>query len=265
MVTSFVIHYSKLYKRKELISRNLEFTTPIWVTEKDFFEFKESDLNSKNVLGLSSHKLGIGLGINSRSLVYSRRRSYFQAKILSLRSKVEKKPNYVLGSLPTQKKLMKQWLEVQRMHLTALEKGVGSSDEWILILEDDAVFNSFDLKNSIDHITNKFSPASKYWFNLNSGAGLAWTKSDPKPDKFGFYRVKPPSVRCAVAYFVSAKLSIEILELIEKYGLPNWLPIDLIYQAAVQKLKAKTYWQDPPSVLQGSESGHFESGFEQFR
>ena len=98
--------------------------------------------------------------------------------------------------------------------------------------------------------------------NLNSGANLTRTSSDPKPDKFGLFRVIPAGTRCAAAYLVSKDLAIEILSLIEKFGTPTWLPIDLVYQAALRKTKAKAYWQEPVSFLQGSEEGQFKSNLD---
>jgi hypothetical protein len=53
-----------------------------------------------------------------------------------------------------------------------------------------------------------------------------------------------------------------MMKLIDDNGVPDWLPIDLIYQALLRKTKATSYWQDPPSFIQGSEDGSYKSTFE---
>jgi hypothetical protein len=82
---------------------------------------------------------------------------------------------------------------------------------------------------------------------------------------YGLFKVKPASTRCAVAYMVSRDLGLKMNDIIDKHGVPNWLPIDLIYQALLRKCKATAYWQDPPIFIQGSENGSYKSTFEVIR
>jgi hypothetical protein len=132
-----------------------------------------------------------------------------------------------------------------------------------LILEDDAVpiEGAFNLIKDLARNIN----SSNTWINLNSGAGLVRTKSEGEPDKYGLFKVKPASTRCAVAYMVTRDLAIKMNKIIDEYGLPDWLPIDLIYQALLRKTKATSYWQEPAQVIQGSEDGSYKSTFDVIR
>lgn len=259
----FIVHYSKLKDRREFLNRSLlnNGIDVRWITEKDVESFSESSFGAGKVFGVSNKVIGMDLGINSRSLVFSRRRARLQGYILFIRSYITKQPNTLTtGSLPTGKSLPRAQIEVQHMHLTALKSGVESNSDWILVLEDDALptDKAFNVLSQII----KVKKPSRTWINLNSGAGLQRTSSDPQPDQFGLFRVKPASTRCVTAYLVSQDLAKKILELVNRYGIPNWLPIDVAYQAALRKLRAKAYWQEPVTVIQGSESGAYPSSLD---
>ena len=257
--TTFVIHYSKLIDRFTFLSKQLNKSSinATWITEKNFKTYEWSDLGSGSVFGISEKILGMDLGVNSRSLVTSRRKARMQGWILYARSFMAKSGNRLTtGSLPNKVKLEQKWLEALSMNITALEMGVRSEREWILILEDDALPNkgAFELTN---RICDNYS--GKTWINLNSGANLKWTNSDPKPNEFGLFKIKPAATRCSVAVLVSKELAIEMLKNIRKFGLPNWLPHDVCFQALLRKTGAKAYWQEPASFGQGSEDGAYKS------
>lgn len=259
----FIVHYSKLKDRREFLNRSLlnNGIDVRWITEKDAGSFSDSSFGTSKIFGVSSKVIGMDLGVNSRSLVFSRRRARLQGYILFLRSYITKQPNTLTtGSLPKGKPLPRAQIEVQHMHLTALKAGVESNRDWILVLEDDALptEKAFNVLSQII----KVKKPSRTWINLNSGAGLQRTSSDPQPDQFGLFRVKPASTRCVTAYLVSQDLAKKILELVNRYGIPNWLPIDVAYQAALRKLRAKAYWQEPVTVIQGSESGAYPSSLD---
>jgi hypothetical protein len=262
----FIVHYSKLTDRKAFLNNMIQENKlkVEWVTESNFDLVKRPLINSKRILGISEKKLGMDLGISSRSLVFTRRKARLQGYILFFRSFIGRKNNtYTTGSLPPKTQLPISWQEVQCMHVTALKKGIASESKWILILEDDAVptKEAFDL---IEDFTKNINTLNT-WVNLNSGAGLMRTKSDSEPDMYGLFKVKPASTRCAVAYMVSRDLGLKMNDIIDKHGVPNWLPIDLIYQALLRKCKATAYWQDPPIFIQGSENGSYKSTFEVIR
>jgi len=266
-VSIYVVHYTKLRNRKLYLERffSEKEITAQWVTEKKL-EYLNRPLNSQSntIFGMSEKKIGMDLGVNSRSLVYSRRKARLQGHFLYLRSYLAKKGNlYTTGSLPPKSPLSRAWQEVQLMHISALRQGIKTSREWILILEDDALptESAFNIiKKIIENLKSKNT-----WVNLNSGAGLKRTKSERKIDSNGLFRVRPASTRCAVAYLISRDLAIQMIHFIDEYGLPDWLPIDVIYQALLRKCRAKAYWQDPPVFQQGSENGTYESFFELIR
>jgi hypothetical protein len=259
----FVVHYSKLKDRKKFLTKFLEnIVIPVrWVTEKEIAHFNQAHIGVGKIFGISSRIIGMDLGTNSRSLIYSRRRARWQGYVLFMRSFLTKTSEILsTGSLPVRKPLPYAQIEVQNMHLTALQDGVESTSDWILILEDDVLptETAFDVLSQI----LKVKKPKMTWINLNSGAGLQRTSSDPHPDRFGLFRVKPASTRCATAYLVSLDLAKKILEVVNLYGIPNWLPIDVAYQAALRKLRANTYWQEPATFIQGSESGAYPSSLD---
>jgi hypothetical protein len=91
------------------------------------------------------------------------------------------------------------------------------------------------------------------------------TASDPKPDSNGLFKVKPAATRCTVAYMISQDLASQMIDLVDKFGMPNWLPIDVAYVALLRKTNARAYWREPPVFEQGSESGKYRSSFEILR
>jgi len=260
-----VVHYSPLVERKRYLSENLkDFSSVTWVDEKNLSQNEKVNSLDSSILGVSELRLAKILGINSRSLVYSRKRARIQAALLLLRSYINlHRGPEILGALPSKSRLPKPWLELIQMHLKALKLGMETGLPFLLILEDDAVLDK-GFRETLEHIINS-NYGKDSWINLNSGAGLVRTKSDPVPNEFGMYRVSPPATRCATSYIISRGTAARIIALFEVYGIPSWLPIDFLYQAAVLKLKLKTYWQDPPCIIQGSESGAYKSNFENLR
>lgn len=261
----YVIHYSKLTKRKKilkeiLIKRNIDCH---WITEENFIDYKKERSSRGRILGVNEKLVGMDLGINSRSLTRSRKQARLEGKILFARSHFSRSNSYSTGSLPPRRSLAKSWLEVQRMHLTAVYHGVLSGSKWILVLEDDAIpaIDSFNKISKIAQVT----AAKNIWINFNSGAGLSRTKSEKKVDRFGLFRIKPAATRCAVAYFVSHDLAVKIVNSAEKDGIPDWLPIDLYFQVLLRKFRSKAYWIEPVLFTQGSETGFYESRFENLR
>jgi hypothetical protein len=260
----FVIHYSKLLDRKDYLETALEHQgrEAIWVTEKVFQDFESKAYSSKKIVGVNERLVGMDLGINSRSRTRSRRRSRLEGKVLFLRSYLSKNNTFTTGSLPNRSELSNAWIELQKMHLTALKIGTLAEKNWLLVLEDDAVpeKNAFQ---KIEKLIEKIEPKNT-WINLNSGAKLVRTKSE-KIDENGLFEVKPAATRCAVAYLISNDLATKFVNSAIEEGIPNWLPIDFYFQVLLRKFKGKSFWIDPVLFDQGSESGDFKSGFEKFR
>jgi hypothetical protein len=261
----YIVHYSKLVDRSVYLNNiflGLKIY-PTWVTESNFSNFKPFPPTQKKIIGVSEKLVAMDLGINSRSLVYSRRKSKVQGYVLFLRSFFPKQ-NYVsIGSLPRKEKLPQSQFEVQRMHLTALVAGVEKNSKWIFVMEDDAIPVNQAFEN-VNEILEELE-ASNTWINLNSGAGLNRTSSDKKPNKLGLFQVKPPATRCTAAYLVSTDLAKKIINSANLDGIPDWLPIDVYYQVLLRKFKSTSYWADPATFDQGSENGKYTSGLDKFR
>jgi|688.fasta_scaffold526222_2 hypothetical protein len=262
---AFIVHYSPLmerahYLKKVLSVSNLEIN---WITENDYLDFPSEFRVEGKIVGVTENLVGMDLGINSRSLKFSRRRARLQGVVLLIRSKISGRKSLINGSLPKKEPLGVAQIEIQRMHLTALSKGLERDLNWILVLEDDIV----PIKVAFDQINKLLANLSvkNTWVNLNSGAGLKRTKSEKKSNRFGLFRVRPASTRCAVAYLVSKDLAKKIVDSALKDGIPDWLPIDVYYQVLLRKFKSKSYWADPAIFEQGSENGRYLSNLERFR
>jgi GR25 family glycosyltransferase involved in LPS biosynthesis len=166
---------------------------------------------------------------------------------------------YILfGSIPNFARMADSQLELILMHIKAIKAGYDSNCPWILILEDDARISE-KVKVDIELICKMYQKEKTILINLNSGANMHHTRSDPKPNQFGIYRVRPIGVRCTTSYLINRETAKKLLNLFNHYKPQDWLPIDVQIQIAVQKLKGKTYWQDPPIFIQGSEDGTYLS------
>lgn len=263
-LASYVIHYSPLVDRKSFLQPQLKLLEPEWVTESDVVPESLPWRHSERVLGVSKRQIAADLGVNARSISRSRRKARFESYYLRYMSLVGRKyQKHSYGSLPRFERLPKQILELNAMHIYAIFLFLQSGKEWGLVLEDDAVMepNFFEKLEGIC----KLKYSKPVWMNLNGGAGLVRTKSDPSPDMNGLFQVIPPTTRCATAYVINRRYVERLKDLILVHGLPDWLPIDVFYQVANRKLRAQAFWSEPPIVIQGSESGRYKSNLGQHR
>ena len=259
MINIQVVHYSPLKDRHQYLSQINLKQKPNFVTEKDVQSSHFKYSHTKKVFDLREIRYGFNLGVNSRALKYSRVKSVLEGFRLILIGTMIPKFKYITtGSVPKFQRLPESQLELSAMHLHAIQNGIKSKCEWILVLEDDAVLTR-NFEPEINSIMDNFDIREMMLINLNSGAGMHRTTSDPAPNIFGIYRVSPISVRCATAYLINRKTATSLIELFEYYGIQDWLPIDVLLQIALQKIRAKTYWQDPPLFSQGSEDGSYKS------
>jgi hypothetical protein len=254
----FVIHYSPLKERRDYLVNKLPHFTE-WITENSILPEIKRNFEQGKVFGVSERIVGMDLGVTARSLIKSRKKARFEGYLLFLMSFLGPTNNkYTTGSLPVNSTLPKSQLELQKMHYAAILKGLELNQPWILILEDDSILTSNALNRLGDMLEN-LPKTKSIWINLNSGAGLKRTKSDNKPDSNGLYEVVPPSTRCTTSYIINSKFATNFKVLVEKYGMPDWLPIDYVFNVALRKTKSKAFWQDPPFILQGSETGAYRS------
>ena len=216
-------------------------------------------MHTEKVFGLNPKRFGFNLGINARSLKSTRREATLEGfRLICIAILFPELRFIATGSIPKFSIMSKNQLELSAMHLQAIRAGLNSNKEWILVLEDDAILNR-DFEKEIMSILTKYKHKKRIFINLNSGAGMSRTSSDPKPDEHGIYRVSPIGVRCTTAYLINRETA-ECLDLLfAEYGIQDWLPIDVHIQIALQKIRAKSYWQDPPLFSQGSEDGSYKS------
>jgi len=260
----YVIHYTPLVERRQFLEKALSEIEVNWVTEKNVSVENYPWRNTNYVFGVSKRLIAADLGINARSLSRTRRRARFESylyRYASLLGSNFEETTY--GSLPRYKRLPQRILELNSMHLNALMLFLQENHEWALLLEDDAVFSQ-DGISQVQMISQEKRKGA-VWINLNDGAGLKRTASEKRINKNGLFRVTPPTTRCASAYMFNRKYAKNMNDLIEVHGLPDWLPIDVIFQVANRKIKAESYWSEPAKFVQGSESGFYKSNFKSLR
>ena len=254
----YIIHFSPLESRRKYLEDSLKDLEKVWVTEKDVELQGIEWIKSKTVFGVRSHLIAADLGINTRSLSRSRRKARFESHIFRFAHLIGPRYSHITyGSLPNVRSLPSAILEVNLMHIKALKKFSESGCEWGLFLEDDSVLGEGALSQVKGIVSQNFSKPA--WINLGGGAGLERTKSDKQVDGNGLFRVKPPTTRCASTYLINREYALKFESLMADYGLPEWLPIDIIYQIANRRMKARSYWSDPIRFFQGSSSGVYES------
>ena len=263
-----IVHYSPLvYRKANLKPLESDFPSLNWVTERDIENSSERKYLFENEIRMTSeYEFAAGLRLNSFSQRYSRRNSSLIITALKFAGRFySRAAKSILGALPPREPLPSNWREVALMHIKAIENGVKSGKPWILVLEDDAIIQ----ENFIDslQVIEKISSKSNVWVNLNDGRGpnLFKSKSDRQLGFNGFYKVNPPTTRCTVAYLINQSLAIAILDELEVYGIPNWIPIDFMLDGILKKLSTQCFWQDPSCVLQGSSNGNYASNLEQHR
>ncbi len=260
MFTTLVVHYTPLKNRYIYLSKVLGAMFPLRFITESNIELKNQEFaHSKNVFGLSPVRYGFNLGVNSRALTSSRKKATIEGfRLLFIGLLLPNKKHILFGSIPKFVRMADNQLELIMMHMNAIKAGLDSNSPWILILEDDAR-KSEKINFDIELICEMYKKEKIILINLNSGANMHHTQSDPKPNQFGIYRVRPIGVRCTTSYLINRETAKKLLNLFNHYKPQDWLPIDVQIQIAVQKLKGKTYWQDPPIFSQGSEDGTYLS------
>jgi hypothetical protein len=262
---TLVIHYSPLTKRRDYIEKTLSGQLKFeFITEGQKSKFTFESTMSNGAFGVSTKKIAMDLGVNSRTRIKSRRQSRIEGWVYLAYSGIPwTNQEIILGSLPPRVGLEEEILEVTQMHLRALERGVEEGVEWLLVLEDDAILTE-NFSRTVNSVTQRITN-KPIWINLNSGAGLGHTSSDPMVDACGLFRVKPASTKCATAYLINKSYMLKSCKVLSNHGVPTWLPIDNIYQVINRRIRARSYWSHPEVVIQGSESGKYKSNLDKRR
>lgn len=256
-----IVHYTPLKDRRHNLEvLGQDFAHLGWITEHDIDQKRFHFINDISLT--TELKLAAGLRLNSFTQKYSRAFSRVIIQILLFCSRFSiRAKSSILGALPKRKPLEPKWQELILMHLKAIEIGLKSNKEWIVVLEDDSIIQA-NFKSTLSQLS-QLSRFEKVWINLNDGAGsnLFKKKFDYSLGFGGFFKITPPMTRCSVAYVMNKNLAHSILKEFELYGVPNWLPIDFCLDAIIKKLKVDCFWQEPSSVVQGSSNGTYISNF----
>ena len=260
----YVIHFSPLRERRSFLEKALTGIRTEWVTEWDVIVESYPWRNSNRVFGVSRRTIASDLGINARSLTRSRRQATYESYFYRYASLFgERFKKVTFGSLPNDARLPRNILELNVMHIHSVLLFIQDNKEWGLFLEDDSVFSEEGLGQvSVISREKKLKPT---WINLNDGAGLTRTSSEKRVNEAGLFRVKPPATRCASAYVINREYALRLKDLIMVHGIPDWLPIDVLYQIANRKMHAESYWSEPIRFIQGSSSGIYKSSLESIR
>ena len=261
-----VVHYSPLKDRRLFLRENLEMGWPcFWITENLASRHSINWESSPSAFGVPVRQIAIDFRTNIVSKKKSRRLAYFESSILYHLKSLPFAPNFFKNRtvLPENKRLKDNFLDLITMHFYAVEKGLESDCEWLLVLEDDAVPRESFTKaiSGVLSIVSEIDHEGPIWMNLNSGCRLVRTRSDSRPSEFGLFEVYPPNTRCATAYLINKRYMIQLFELIKSYGVPDWLGIDMIYQVVNRKINAKSFWSEPVFFLQGSTEGIYRTNF----
>ena len=257
---TYIIHYTPLRERRKFLEGAVETLLQVnWITEREVIPGNlRHNLNPK-VFSISPSRIALDLGTNSRSIIKSRKKAFREGVLLQMLSFLPFFPDeFGFGSLPDISKLSTAILELNEMHVAALRRASSSNYQWVLVLEDDAIPQENWLSRVLEIVESDW-PNKPIWINLNSGASLTITSSDKKFEGLDLFRVKPPTTRCSTAYLVNMAYIKGFIKLVDSYGLPAWLPIDVIFQVANRKLRSKSYWAEPEVFTQGSESGQYLS------
>jgi hypothetical protein len=253
-----VVHFTPLKDRKQSLEKVIPSEiTCRWFTERQIFSPLQWE-ESKSIFGLNPRRIGMDLGINSRSLSRTWMRAQIEGLILFTLSYLPiLEIEIVTGDYLTWKKLPEGQLENLKQHISAMRWLLDSNSDFGLVLEDDALPTK-EAWNCLDRLLSKRLPKFYVAF-IGSGANLNNTKK--RRDELNFYRMNTFSSRTAVATLYSKSALLRFLDLIDNYGIPDSVPIDVLIQVFLRKVRFRPFWQDPPSFVQGSESGTYESSF----
>jgi glycosyl transferase, family 25 len=142
-------------------------------------------------------------------------------------------------------------------HITALQKVAESGSEFVLILEDDAVFAkrfSLGLRRALTQ-SEQFSPPKVIY--IGSGGNFFTPKSQRKPGQYLYLGARG---RFADSYIIDSYTAQKRLDWISTHKVS--IPIDNQFEQLDQEVGIKIVWLEEPVVEQGSKNGLFDSTLE---
>jgi glycosyl transferase family 25 len=142
-------------------------------------------------------------------------------------------------------------------HITALQKVADSNSEFVLILEDDAVFAkgfNLGLQRALAQSVQFSCPRVIY---IGSGGNFFTPKSQRKPGQYLYLGARG---RFADSYIIDSGTAQKRLDWIKTHKVS--IPIDNQFEQIDQQLGIKIVWLEEPIVEQGSKNGLFDSALE---
>jgi hypothetical protein len=264
----YIIHYTPLVERKLALEKTLPSSILCkWVTEKSPPSFTPQEATeTMNIFGVAKQDLAMIHASHVLNTVYQPS----LGKILTAALK-----NSAMISLSIRKRVMELFdrstlsdsqsvHEVRLMHLRAWEEVSQSQSTWNIVFEDDSIITPTGWEAIRTVLDN--SPAgidlislSKHKLKRQCRQGkVIWGAKSAKILQERTYFT--PN-----AYMVRNDFAEKMIKTIKDWGLPTWTLIDFTYLALILKLQATMGFLCPSPVLQGSELGTYQSGFQEMR
>ena len=225
----YVVHYTKLKERKELLDQQLQALglEPQYITS-----FDKEDLSHVIV-----------------DAFYEKNAEAHDAKIENLWD----------PTVHTYRELHEAEISCTLKHFEALHQIAQSEDDYGLILEDDVVFSG-EFSNSFDKFLSE-TPSDWDAIFIGAGCGTGFQNIKLKSSKKindNCFLVDHPATNCAEAYLIKKEMAANIYESAKPFHLiSDW---ELAYQ--LFKFKANVYWWYPSLIEHGSKNGMYASTLE---
>jgi GR25 family glycosyltransferase involved in LPS biosynthesis len=151
------------------------------------------------------------------------------------------------------KKLSRAELSLLFKHYLILEQIASSPDRYGLVLEDDAVFDVSTFKSTLKH-NILATPSCWDFIFIGSGCNLRIHPSELLVGKTAYLKSHPAS-KCTDSFLVKKTAAQRILTTFFPFAFPA--DFELNFQMFAHSMAV--YWWEPPIVIQGSQSGLYES------
>lgn len=139
----------------------------------------------------------------------------------------------------------KHWKCYEDMVLEDIEIG--------LILEDDVIL----CKNFQSVLLKFLQQTPRDWDAIFIGSGSGLRVRDRVPGQVAYLKAHP-AAKCTDSYLISRSTAHYLYQRLDRVC----LPIDFELSWALKSINAKVYWWEPPLVIQGSQSGLYDSAIQ---
>jgi GR25 family glycosyltransferase involved in LPS biosynthesis len=226
----FVIHYTKLKERK---TKMLDFLSSTNFKYEFITDYDQEEINKENI------------------------KLFYLPDEIKFKDKVSPLWDYNFHQF---RYLKFPEVSVAIKHILAIKKIAESSEEYGIILEDDALSTTSNLKEKIQEIITNLPNDWDAAF-LGEGCGEDFTNFKLKNfqqihDKI--YKANHPATNCAEAYILKKSSAQKIYENI----IPFQLPFDWELAYVFYKLKMNIYWAIPQFFAQGSKNGTYNTSIQ---